>query len=335
MKITDVILVETGSDSDFVRLAAHVGGKLKKDTITINTDTGKGYIKQIELEKGLRLQSWNWQLSYPATLCYYPAPPGNSTICSLAYNLNRAAIIYRDHTSPDSIWPSRTNSVFINNSSFAVFDLVPRKQTRFIYLSMTREWVMRQFNRDDNDFIESLKQYIDKPIQPFLTTCSADEYIITNEIFENAGANTNMFFIQSRAYLLISIFFENLLNSKQEFTGHIGYIEKIRKAEMILKSHLQSNLPSLRLIADEVELSESILKRYFKLIYGYTIYEYYLQMKMELAKRLLIERNISVNEVAYFLKYENVSSFIAIFKNHFGYLPGLIRRNSPDSAAME
>jgi AraC-like DNA-binding protein len=58
-------------------------------------------------------------------------------------------------------------------------------------------------------------------------------------------------------------------------------------------------------------------------------------MKMELAKRLLIERNISVNEVAYFLKYENVSSFITIFKNHFGYLPGLIRRNSPDSAAME
>jgi AraC-like DNA-binding protein len=335
MKITDVILVETGSDADFVRLASHVDGKLKKDTITIDTEAGKGYIKQIELEKGLRLQFWNWQISYPATLCYYPAPPGTSIICSLAYNLNRAAVIYRDPISPDAVWPSGTNTVLINNSSFAVFDLVPRKQTRFIYLSMSREWVMQQFNCNDNEFIESLKQYTDQPVRPHLGTCSADEYLIASELFENAAAGTNMLYIQSRAYLLISFFFENLLNSNQEIPGHIGNFEKVRKAEMILNRHLQSNLPSLRAIADEAGLSESGLRRYFKLVYGCTIYEYYLQLKMEFAKRLLIERNISVNDAACLLKYENVSSFITIFKNHFGYLPGLIRRNSPGSVTAE
>lgn len=83
----------------------------------------------------------------------------------------------------------------------------------------------------------------------------------------------------------------------------------------------------MRGIAEQTGLSEAGLKRYFKLIYGSNIYEYYLKQKMELAKRILIERNMNVNEVASHLGYANVSSFIDVFKKYFGYQPGLVRKS--------
>ena len=83
----------------------------------------------------------------------------------------------------------------------------------------------------------------------------------------------------------------------------------------------------MRSIAEQTGLSDAGLKRYFKVIYGSNIYEYYLQQKMELAKRMLIERNMSINEVAVHLGHANVSSFIEVFKKHFGYQPGLVRKS--------
>lgn len=50
---------------------------------------------------------------------------------------------------------------------------------------------------------------------------------------------------------------------------------------------------------------------------------------MELAKRLIVERNMNVNQAADEMGYENVSNFIDTFKKHFGYLPGAIRKISP------
>lgn len=60
-------------------------------------------------------------------------------------------------------------------------------------------------------------------------------------------------------------------------------------------------------------------------MFGKSIYEYYLELKMDYAKRLLMERPLSVNEVASMLDYEKVSNFIDMFKRHHGITPGVLR----------
>ena len=100
------------------------------------------------------------------------------------------------------------------------------------------------------------------------------------------------------------------------------------EVEKILITHLQKTLPSIEIIAREVVLSESTLKRHFKLMFGKSIYEYYLGMKMDLAKRMLLEKPLSVNEVATMLDYEKVSNFIEMFKKHHGFSPGSIRKKN-------
>ena len=80
------------------------------------------------------------------------------------------------------------------------------------------------------------------------------------------------------------------------------------------------------IIAKTVALSESTLKRYFKLIYGKSIYEYYLNRKMEMSRTLMLQKPYSVNEIAELMGYEKVSHFIEIFKRHHGYSPGSIKK---------
>src|SRR6185503_16309877 len=99
----------------------------------------------------------------------------------------------------------------------------------------------------------------------------------------------------------------------------IVHYDKMLATEKILLDHLQKSLPSIESIAKQVALSESTLKRHFKLMFGQSIYEYYLQMKMDYAKRMLIEKPLSVSEVATILQYEKVSNFIDMFRKHHGF----------------
>ena len=85
-------------------------------------------------------------------------------------------------------------------------------------------------------------------------------------------------------------------------------------------------MPALAAIAQQVALSESTLKRYFKIFFGTSVYDYYLQKKMHLAKGLLLEKMMTVNEIADMMGYEKVSNFIDIFKKHHGFSPGAIKK---------
>lgn len=104
------------------------------------------------------------------------------------------------------------------------------------------------------------------------------------------------------------------------------YHEKMIEVENILRSHLQMSLPSIEKISKTVAISESTLKRHFKQVYGKSIYEYYLHLKMELARKILIEKPVSVTEVATMLDYGKVSNFIDMFKKHHGTPPGNFRK---------
>ena len=103
------------------------------------------------------------------------------------------------------------------------------------------------------------------------------------------------------------------------------HVKTIRQVEERLLQSLEDMPPSQKQLAREFALSESTLKRHFKAVYGRTMYDYYLQKKMELAKRLIQEKKITVTETAYRLGYEKVSAFISMFKKVHKVLPGSLK----------
>jgi len=100
----------------------------------------------------------------------------------------------------------------------------------------------------------------------------------------------------------------------------------IRQVAAELMNNLFETLPSLTEISRKFAISESTLKRNFKIVYNKSITEYYLEKKMASAKMLVSECNKTITEIAYLFGYEKVSHFISQFKKYNGCLPGLLQK---------
>ena len=132
-------------------------------------------------------------------------------------------------------------------------------------------------------------------------------------------------FIRSRIYKLICTFFnkESDSNDAAQKPGQIHYVQLVQ-AEAIIRESLQT-LPKLETIAKRVNMSVSSLMRQFKIMYGGGIHDYYIQKKMELAKKKLLQERMSVTEIAAILGYKQASPFIETFTRVYGYSPGSLK----------
>lgn len=101
-------------------------------------------------------------------------------------------------------------------------------------------------------------------------------------------------------------------------------IEKLEHARSILEANFASP-PTQRELATSVALNESKLRRGFKEYFAATIHEYTVRLRMEYARRLLIEERKSINEAAEITGFTHQNNFSSAFKKYFGISPSDIR----------
>jgi AraC-like DNA-binding protein len=82
---------------------------------------------------------------------------------------------------------------------------------------------------------------------------------------------------------------------------------------------------SLRDLAHMVGTNEFNLKRNFKIAFGTTVYGYLNQYKMEMAKTMLLEKDITIAEISTKMGYTYPTHFSSAFKKYFGYLPNKLK----------
>ncbi len=131
--------------------------------------------------------------------------------------------------------------------------------------------------------------------------------------------------IINRIMLLTERFFVSLFEnmSSPTFRSSLSHndVARVMKVEQVLTHDLYQPAPSIKELAKGVAISESKLKKDFKLMYGVPIYEYYQQHRMQAAYDKLLTGKFSVKEVAMELGYANLSNFTIAFKKAFGVLP--------------
>lgn len=79
-------------------------------------------------------------------------------------------------------------------------------------------------------------------------------------------------------------------------------------------------------LAHAVGTNEATLKKNFKAMFGTTVFGYLTARRMELAKELLLEKELKVSVVAQEVGYKYASHFTAAFRKHFGMLPTKVMR---------
>lgn len=131
--------------------------------------------------------------------------------------------------------------------------------------------------------------------------------------------------IQNRVMLLVERFFLRLYARKRNALLHIPLsrqdIDRVMQVEAVLTRDIFEPAPTINQLARMVSISESKLKKDFKLLYGVPVYEYFQKVRMQAAKDKLLAGGHSVKEVAIELGYSNLSNFTIAFKKEFGLLP--------------
>lgn len=105
-------------------------------------------------------------------------------------------------------------------------------------------------------------------------------------------------------------------------------IDCLYRAKEIIDSNPVDKPVILDELRQKVALNEFKLKNGFKQLFGYSPYDYYLELRMKEAKRLLLEeKSESITNIAYLIGYKNVVNFNILFKQRFGVTPGYFRKH--------
>ena len=154
-----------------------------------------------------------------------------------------------------------------------------------------------------------------------------DSYInlILNDIYKLSFEEPmNNISLQSKVLELLFCEFTSLSKEKKLLLKSIKLddydIEAIKKARDILLENIQ-NPPSIVELAKMVRINDFKLKKGFKEVFDTTPYNLLLDYKLEYAKKLLLESNLSIGEIAQTIGYKYTASFSAAFIKKYGITP--------------
>lgn len=80
-------------------------------------------------------------------------------------------------------------------------------------------------------------------------------------------------------------------------------------------------IPAIPEIASEMNISVATFQTLFKLLYGKSIYQAYLDIKFAYAKQILRSGRYSIKEVAELVGYSQSAKFVQTFKEREGQTP--------------
>ena len=134
---------------------------------------------------------------------------------------------------------------------------------------------------------------------------------------------TKIMFFRSQITALLSHFFGQLAVLK---TTRINTPErkKLNLAKDILVNNLE-NPPSLSEISKQIGLNTFKLKKEFKELFGVPVFKYLQNERLTLAHKMISGQQSTVQEAAWHVGYDSLSSFSNAFEKKFGYRPSQIK----------
>jgi len=312
--------------------ASALGGSLAGGLLRFDNDLGHGQIQQINLENGLVLRAWDFTFEERVQLKRKVEETNQRSRFGLLYILTPETLHIKssDIQKPVRVHGLR-NTVFCSEDASVSLTIEARRNIKVLELSFHIDWLTEHLSTFDPKVLRLTEQLVKKKLPTvLLESCAPGEYLTLSDLHNVImGEAPGLLYVRSKVYLLLGEFFGKVItrDEKELLDGHLHFNEVIN-AETILLQYLRSPLPRISAIARKVALSESTLKRSFKMMYGKNIYEYYLEKKMDLGKHLIMNEHYNVNEVAMMLGYDKVSNFISMFKKHHGVSPGTVKRSS-------
>jgi AraC family transcriptional regulator, transcriptional activator of the genes for pyochelin and ferripyochelin receptors len=209
---------------------------------------------------------------------------------------------------------------------------------RRLYLSFDPAQVLGDLDSEQMDQLPfELRQTLEENHRPYYRS-----HVITPEmnrviqqiIYCPATGWLKRLYLQGKAYELMMLALAPFQPepSRLEMPLKPGVVERVHHARAILLSRLDEPLTLMEL-ARQVGLNEFSLKQGFKRVFDTTVFRYLHDYRLDLARRLLVEEDLRIEEVAQRVGLVNRGYFAAAFRKKFGENPKAYQRKYKKSGS--
>ncbi len=134
---------------------------------------------------------------------------------------------------------------------------------------------------------------------------------------------TRQMFLKSQVNELLSHFFAFLASDKKENITNEDR-DKLFMVKEIMENNI-SNPPSLSELSQIIGLNNTKLKKNFKALFGVPVFKFLQEERLNKAYEMLSTGTKNVQEVAWYVGYDSLSSFSNAFQTKFGVRPNEIK----------
>ena len=153
---------------------------------------------------------------------------------------------------------------------------------------------------------------------------------VTIEIdFDKIEKNQNMIMKEMQLSPKILLFLFALDTTKEKIENRYfnkNLVAKVKEIHQYMLNHIDEKL-TIACLADKHQISATNLKKYFKEIYGLSIYAYLKEKRIQKAAELLRETNHEIGKIAGMVGYDNASKFSNSFKSIMGINPSEYKKS--------
>jgi AraC family transcriptional regulator, transcriptional activator of the genes for pyochelin and ferripyochelin receptors len=193
-----------------------------------------------------------------------------------------------------------------------------------VWLSPSR---LRSFGADHIASAPELQQFLEDETRPFFHHSLGQNTPEMQRVLQHLlhcpyqGAARSLY-LESQALELLSLQFAQWLEQADPYVLVLRSddVERIHHAKTILTENL-THPPSIVELAQQVGVNDYKLKQGFRQVFQTTPFGYLRAQRLELARQLLSDTELSVEEVAIAVGYQSRSSFTAAFRRQFGTSP--------------
>lgn len=197
---------------------------------------------------------------------------------------------------------------------------------KYLHIQIDYEYIFNLINPDsDKENEETLERmirnnyiFLHQQTPPFMTV---EMHMILNEIISYSKKGMlRKLFIEAKIIKLLMLIFEQF-GEKNTFRENSKIPSMIKK---FVDENYHRNI-KVEEIGNIIGINQNKIRKEFKAQYQMTVNDYIAELRMLKAKKLIINNDIMIKEIAIECGYEYVQNFTRAFKKKFGISPEKFR----------
>lgn len=309
-------------------IARQLGLKAQQGRFEIPIQYGRGHFNQLQFNDSMLITYYDLLLNEESTI--HRKKSDNASIIPIIFWLSDNGIHQEIEAESKEIGSGTPDGIFMPSNCMETTYTFPKAvPIKNITVFVTKEWLQENMV-GQNDFLNKvifsnkrffLFEEVDYQLNSVLMT-------IEGTFKSDMDHTLSKIKLYAETIGLIHLFFDKLIRRS------LRPINSVKPQDIKILFEVKANLvknlssiPSTSKLAKAGGINERKLQRLFKHVFGKSIYQYAIDMRMKEAKKLLATKAYSVAEVGYLVGYSNLSHFSDMFNKHHKIRPKIFLKS--------